>query len=49
MYGSDQAASIEPQGIFELMNRIKLMEEMRGDGIKKIYESEIPILNKLRR
>lgn len=49
MYGSDQAASIEPQGLFALMQRIKLIEQMKGDGIKKIYESEEPILAKLRR
>jgi len=48
MYGSDQAASIEPQGVFELVKRIKLMEAMMGDGIKKIYESEFPIMKKLR-
>lgn len=49
MYGSDQAASIEPQGMFELRKRIDLIEKMKGDGIKKIYESEIPIMEKLRR
>jgi len=48
-FGSDQAASIEPQGIFELMERIRLIDQMKGDGIKKIYGSEIPIIKKLRR
>ena len=49
MFGSDQAASIEPRGVFELMERINLIEVMKGDGIKKIYDSEIPIMKKLRR
>ena len=49
MYGSDQAASIEPQGLFRLMEAIKLIEQMRGDGIKRVYESEVPIMKKLRR
>jgi len=49
MYGSDQASSIEPKGIFELMERIRLIEDMKGDGIKKIFESEIPIMQKLRK
>lgn len=49
MYGSDQASSIEPQGVFKLVEGIKLIEQMKGDGIKKIYDSEIPIIAKLRR
>lgn len=49
MYGSDQAASIEPQGIFKLMEGLKLIERMKGDGIKKVYDSEMPILKKLRK
>lgn len=49
MYGSDQAASIEPQGVFKLMEYIKLIEQMKGDGVKRIYDSEIPIIAKLRR
>ncbi len=49
MYGSDQAASIEPQGVFELMSRLKLIEKMMGDGEKKVYDSELPIIKKLRK
>jgi N-acetylneuraminate synthase len=49
MYGSDQAASIEPRGVFELMERLRLTEKMKGDGIKRIYDSEVPIMKKLRR
>lgn len=48
-YGSDQAASIEPRGVFELMERIRLIEKMKGDGIKRIYDSELPIMAKLRK
>ena len=49
MYGSDQAASIEPRGLFEFMTKLKLTKEMMGDGIKRVYDSEIPIMEKLRR
>jgi N-acetylneuraminate synthase len=49
MYGSDQASSIEPQGVFKLVEGIKLIEQMKGDGIKKVYDSELPIIAKLRR
>lgn len=47
MYGSDQAASIEnAASLVQAINQAKLMT---GDGIKKIYESEKPILKKLRK
>ena len=49
MYGSDQAASIEPKGVFELMEKIELIEKMMGDGRKRVYDSELPIIKKLRR
>ncbi len=49
MYGSDQAASIEPSGTLEVMQRLKLIKRMMGDGQKKVYDSEIPIMKKLRR
>lgn len=48
-YGSDQAASIEPSGVFGLIDRLKLIDKMIGDGQKRVYDSEIPILKKLRR
>ena len=47
MYGSDQAASIEKPG--ELINAIRNMETMLGDGIKKVYNTEVPVMNKLRK
>jgi N-acetylneuraminate synthase len=48
-YGSDQASSIEPEGIFHLAKWIKNIELAIGDGTKRIYDSEVPIMNKLRR
>lgn len=49
MWGSDQAASVEPQGIARLVKDIRAVEAALGDGVKRIYDSEIPILEKLRR
>ena len=49
LWGSDQAASVEPQGIKKLVEYIAQWEEASGNGIKKVYESEIPIREKLRR
>tara|TARA_Y100001970_G_C13568808_1_gene525165 strand:- start:118 stop:531 length:414 start_codon:yes stop_codon:yes gene_type:complete len=46
-YGSDQAASIE--NVSRLVDAIKKTETMLGDGVKKVYESEIPIIKKLRK
>ena len=49
MWGSDQAASIEPQGLKRLLRDIRELDVTLGDGVKKVYESEIPIIEKLRR
>ena len=49
MWGSDQAASLEPHGIKVLVRDVKEMPAVLGDGKKKVYDSEIPIKNKLRR
>lgn len=49
MWGSDQAASIEPQGFERLVRDIRAWEAARGDGVKRVYESEMPIIQKLRR
>jgi N-acetylneuraminate synthase len=48
-WGSDQAASLEPNGISRLVRDIRLWEMARGDGIKRVYERELPIIKKLRR
>jgi N-acetylneuraminate synthase len=49
MWGSDQAASLEPNGLRKLVRDIKQSPIVSGDGIKRVYESEVPIKTKLRR
>jgi len=48
MYGSDQAASLEPQGLFRLVKDIRTLDTVLGDGKKKICDSEKPAMKKLR-
>ena len=48
-WGSDQAASLEPNGITRLVRDIRLWEQSTGDGVKRVYEREFPIIKKLRR
>ncbi len=48
MYGSDQAASIEPSGLRTLVGGIRKIEQAMGDGQKRILDSEVPIAKKLR-
>ncbi|MBN2044460.1 MAG: N-acetylneuraminate synthase family protein [Anaerolineales bacterium] len=49
LWGSDQAASVEPGGLNKLVKYIRTTEAALGTGEKVIYESEIPSLSKLRR
>ncbi|MRR31652.1 N-acetylneuraminate synthase, partial [bacterium] len=49
MWGSDQAASVEPGGFERLVKYIRVTEAALGDGVKKVYESELSSLKKLRR
>ena len=49
MWGSDQAASVEPVGLERLVRDIRTVEDALGDGVKQIYESELPVRAKLRR
>jgi N-acetylneuraminate synthase len=49
MWGSDQAASVEPQGFTHLVRDIRLVETAMGDGIKRVIDREVPIMKKLRR
>ncbi|MBP8856747.1 MAG: N-acetylneuraminate synthase family protein [Anaerolineaceae bacterium] len=49
MWGSDQAASVEPNGFERLVKYIRVTEQAVGDGVKKVYESEMSSLKKLRR
>ena len=49
MWGSDQAASIEPQGLQRLVRDIRVISEALGDGVKRVYEGERAAMKKLRR
>jgi len=49
MWGSDQAASLEPPGLKRIITYVRQFEESRGDGVKRILESEVPVMKKLRR
>ena len=48
MYGNDQAASLEPEGIKRLVRDIRLVDKLLGDGEKRVWKSEIPAQKKLR-
>ena len=48
MYGSDQAASIEPSGLRQLVGAVRKIEQAMGDGNKKVIDAEVPIARKLR-
>jgi N-acetylneuraminate synthase len=49
MWGSDQAASVEPGGFERLVKYIRVTEQSLGDGIKRVYESEQISMSRLRR
>jgi N-acetylneuraminate synthase len=49
LWGSDHAASLEPNGIIRVIRDIRLVEMALGDGQKKVVPSEIPVMQKLRR
>jgi N-acetylneuraminate synthase len=49
MWGSDQAASVEPGGFERLVKYIRTTEASLGDGVKKVYESERISMRRLRR
>lgn len=48
-WGSDHAASVEPGGLARLVRDIRTVEAALGDGVKRIYDSELPVQRKLRR
>ena len=48
MYGSDQPASLEPAGLQRLVRDIRNIDLIMGDGEKIIWDSEIPVMKKLR-
>jgi N-acetylneuraminate synthase len=49
MWGSDHAASLEPNGITKIVGYIRTVEQSLGDGVKRVVEREQPIIKKLRR
>jgi N-acetylneuraminate synthase len=49
MYGSDQAASLEPEGLRYVVDYIRTFEKAIGDGVKRVYDSEVLIKDKLRK
>jgi len=48
MYGSDQSASVEPNGLRQLVGAIRKIEQAMGDGVKRVIDDEVPIAKKLR-
>jgi N-acetylneuraminate synthase len=49
MWGTDQAASVEIMGFYKLIHDVRDIERSMGDGVKKVYESELSSLKKLRK
>ena len=49
MWGTDQSASLAPGGIRSLVGHIRTVEKSLGNGVKKVYDSELPSRRKLRR
>ena len=49
MWGSDQAASVEPAGFERLVKYLRVTEAALGDGVKRVYKSEMGSMKKLRR
>jgi N-acetylneuraminate synthase len=48
MYGSDQAASLEQPGLIRMVKDIRMLKDIFGDGKKRIWDSELPAMKKLR-
>lgn len=48
-WGSDQAASLELDGIHRIVRDIRKIPKVTGDGVKRVYDRELPIIKKLRR
>ena len=49
MWGSDQAASLEPEGLRHLVRDIRILHDALGDGVKRVFDSELGPKAKLRR
>ena len=48
MYGSDQSASLEQGGLDRMVKNVRQVQMVLGDGVKRIYDSEVPAMKKLR-
>lgn len=48
MWGTDQAASVEPGGLLKLVRDVHLIDEALGDGVKRVTEDELKVMSKLR-
>ena len=48
MYGSDQAASLEPIGLQRMVRDVRRVEMVLGDGVKRVWDTEVPVMKKLR-
>jgi len=48
LYGSDQAASLGPEGLLRMVRNVRDIEKIMGDGKKRIWDSEKPAMKKLR-
>jgi len=49
MWGSDHAASVEPTGFMRLVRDIRVIESAMGNGVKRVYDSELKVMKRLRR
>lgn len=49
LWGSDQAASLEPEGLRRMVRDIREVKTILGNGKKVVYDSEIPVKKKLRK
>ena len=49
MWGSDQSASLGVKGLETMCEYIRLWERAKGDGLKIVFNSELPVIEKLRR
>lgn len=49
MYGSDQAASLEEPGLARMIRDVRHVNDILGDGVKRVWDSEIPVMKKLRK
>lgn len=48
MWGTDQSASLEPKGFAQMVRDIRAVEDALGDGEKRVYPGELPVMRKLR-